>query len=119
VRLSVINTSDVALDVLTEIGNRPGPDVRVYVVDDEGEDIELAEVVSGVDRRAVMSRMGPRPTYEALAIGGRLEFGKWTFALPKGAEKDAIRVVAQVTVAQADRPIELVHVLRPRGEAGV
>ena len=117
VRLAILNTSDAPLDVMVELGSRPGPGLRVSVVG-EGEDIELAEVTK-VERREIMSRMGPRPRYEALAIGGRLDVGRWTYGLPQGADREAFRVVAQVTVAQADRPIELVHLVRSSGAAAV
>ena len=117
VRLSVINTSEVPLDVMVELGSRPGPDLRVFLAGEAG-DIELAEITK-VERREVMSRMGPRPRYEALAIGGRLEVGRWTYGLPQGADREAFRVVARVTVSQADVPIELVHLVRASGAAAV
>jgi hypothetical protein len=117
IRLAILNTSDVPLDVMVELGSRPGPDLRVFLAG-EGEDIELAEVTK-VERREILSRMGPRPRYEALAIGGRLEVGRWTYGLPQGADREAFRVVAHVTVAQADRPIELVHLVRSSGPAAV
>lgn len=94
--LTLAVTAAHAMDVLSKRGSRPAPVVNAYLQTDAGE-VELVEILGPVDRREMMSRMGPRPTYVAVAKGVPFDLGPWKFEIPQGLNgSERFRVVAQV-----------------------
>lgn len=94
--LTLAVTPTRAIDVLSKRGSRPAPVVNAYLQTDAGE-VELVEIVGPMDRREMMSRVGPRPTYVAVAQGQAFDLGPWRFQLAQGLTgTERVRVVAQV-----------------------
>lgn len=82
VRVTLANQTDAPLDVQTMLGSRPGPRLEARRVGaPEGE--MLAEIVK-FDRKEMISRMGPPPTYVAVAPGASVEVGPYKFETPEG-----------------------------------
>lgn len=95
----VRNDGPGALLVQTKLGSRPAGDHALFVQVDGGE-IALERQLGEVDRREMMSRMGPMPTVVNLASGQSLEVGPVLFALP--ARGDRFRAKGEVYGRLAD-----------------
>jgi hypothetical protein len=96
VGLKVVNDSADPIDVMVAIGSRPGADMTARITVG-AEDVALAAIASELSRADMMSRMGPRPRYEAIATGAHADLGEYRFSLPAGAENDAVQLTAQVS----------------------
>jgi len=87
--LALENAGDPT-DVIVKWGSRLGPSLTAAIaVEDRYQ--ELAQVFD-VDRRELVSRMGPRPTFAPLARNGVLEIGTYRFAWVDGLPEDAVRL---------------------------
>lgn len=103
-KLTLANLSRDPVDVLAARGSSPAPDVTAFLEVD-GEDIELSRAFTDVDRRDLMSRMGPRPRWEPVASNGKVQIGEYRFSLPPDVGPETVRLVAQVQLDSG--PIEL------------
>jgi hypothetical protein len=106
VTLTLVNQASTPVSVVWRYGSRLGPAVSVHRVGaPEGEN--LAEVVK-LDRKEMMSRMGPRPQYLSLAAAGspasEAEVGTYRFTAPEGP---AGEIEIQVTVSTEGDIVEL------------
>lgn len=83
--LAVHNGGADPLEVLAAYGSRPAvePEVTVRVA---GVEQPLVRILGPVDRREMMSRMGPMPTWASVAPGETIDLGPIRFELPRGAE---------------------------------
>jgi hypothetical protein len=72
------------VSILTHMGSNPVGAPRLVAMVG-GVTQELQQAPAQVDRRQLMSRMGPVPRYRALAAGEAVELGPYRFDLPKGA----------------------------------
>ena len=94
ITLTVHNRSDRAADVQVQWGHQPGAAVLAYA-----EGAELTRVLTDVERRDVMSRVGPRPVFAAVPAGQSVELAPYLFQL---ADPDTVEVVVTATV-ETDR----------------
>jgi hypothetical protein len=93
VKLFLTNTSGDKMSLVHMRGSRPGPWIAAERPGaPEGE--QLAPIIE-VDRKELMSRVGPRPTFIALAAGAELEVGPYRFETPEG-QLDSVRLSATV-----------------------
>lgn len=97
--LTLHNDGAEALDVMVARGSRPGPQVAARL---GGED--LPEVLTDLERREWMSRIGPRPKFDALAAGRSKEIGTYTFQL---TDPDVREVELSVGVTTGDDHVQL------------
>lgn len=82
VHVSITNTADGPLEVVTARGPLPGAHVSASI-DLEGEATELQPILKGDRREVFMSRMGPIPEWAPLASKEKVEFGPYEFAWPR------------------------------------
>jgi hypothetical protein len=107
VDLTLENTGPEAVDVLVEIGSRPG--ARVDVMLEDG--VRLHEIVR-VDRRAMISRVGPMPRYAPIAAGRTLAAGTFRFEWTADLTDVPIDLVAKVSLpgnVEVELPSERSH----------
>jgi hypothetical protein len=110
VRLFLTNTSTEPKSVVHMRGSRPGP--WISAARPGAPEGELLGPIYEADRNEIMSRIGPRPTFVALAAGAELEVGPYRFATPEGA-LDTIKLSALVDTSDFERielPTQLVTV---------
>lgn len=101
------------LAVMVAQGSRPPGNPVVLLTDAEAG---LARVYGEVDRRELMSRMGPLPRWANVVAGGSVEIGPYRFALPKGARPPAT-VRGQVETMGGVVPFEVKGVTWVAGQA--
>jgi hypothetical protein len=83
-RLVLKNEGAEGLPVLVARGSSlPGSPTLTAVV--SGREVELDRVYPEVDRREMMSRMGPMPKWVQLASGAEVEIGPYRYSWPSGA----------------------------------
>ncbi len=112
-KLTLVNASNAPVDVLTARGSSPGPNVHATL-----DDAALSRVLNDKQEREMMSRMGPMPTYTAIAAGASREVGTYTFALPADYAGKPLRLETRVWGAEGATvtlPVEMVM----GGKAGV
>ena len=112
-KLTLVNASNAPVDVLTARGSSPGPNVRATL-----DDVVLDRVLSDRQEREMMSRMGPMPTYTAIAAGASREVGTYTFTLPADYAGKPLRLETRAwgaSGASVTLPVEMVM----GGKAGV
>lgn len=112
-KLTLVNAGTAPVDVLVQRGSSPGPNVRATLAD-----VSLERVLSDRQEREMMSRMGPMPTYAAIAAGAEREVGTYTFTLPADYQGKRVRLEARVwgeDGATVTLPVEMVM----GGKAGV
>ncbi len=85
VTVAVHNEGAEPTSVLVAFGARPA-EAPVVTLVMGGSPIELAPVLGEVDRREMMSRMGPVPRWAEVVAGASVTLGPYRYALPKGAE---------------------------------
>ena len=95
--LILINTSAEAVDIVSARGHSPGPYVSAIL----GENT-LSQVLTGVQERDMMSRMGPMPTYAAIAPGKEFVAGTYRFTLPANYAGSTVHLEATVRGAKFD-----------------
>lgn len=82
VKATLTNQSSEPLEVQSLLGSRPGPRLEAHRVGAPADEY-LAEIVR-FDKREMISRMGPPPTFVALAPGKSIEVGPYKFETPEG-----------------------------------
>jgi hypothetical protein len=102
VDLSLVNQGD-ATEVIHRWGSRLAPGMTA-VVRVDGRPTELAQVVD-LDRRELVSRMGPRPQFAPLAVDATLDVGTYRFAWVDGLPEGTVQLA--LTVETADGMVEL------------
>jgi len=100
--LSLANDGEPT-DLISRWGSRLGP-VLVAAIAVDGEQTELARVID-VDRRELVSRVGPRPQFAPLAKGGRLDIGTYRFAWVEGWPEGEVELT--LTVEATTGPVTL------------
>lgn len=108
--LALRNDSDEAIDLLVAVGRRPGPAVSAFV------DGASLEAIATVDRRDMMSRVGPMPRFALVAARAWQDVGTYRFAAAADAREVELR--AWVTVEDAPAPVELVSFVTVGAKAG-
>ncbi|MCB9685100.1 MAG: hypothetical protein H6738_07245 [Alphaproteobacteria bacterium] len=98
VSLHLTNVSDERIDVMSKVGSRSAGDVRI-LAEVDGQSVYLQHVLSDVDRREMMSRMGPLPRFEAVKPKASLVMGPYRFTVPQGARPPFTLDVSIVTSA--------------------
>lgn len=117
VRMFLTNTSSEPVSFVMKRGSRPGPWlVAQRVGAPEGE--QLAEIIE-LDRKELISRIGPRPQYQALAAGSETEVGVYRFETPEGRVGQVV-LTATVDLASFESVTLPPQVLKVRdGKTGV
>lgn len=99
VELALTNVSSGTIELQTLLGSRPGPRLEAHVVGTpDGE--RLPEIVK-FDRRELISRMGPAPTYAAVAAGHTVRIGTYQFEIGRAP----VEAVELFLTAYTDRDI--------------
>ncbi|MCA9490815.1 MAG: hypothetical protein KC621_12890 [Myxococcales bacterium] len=96
VSLHLTNVSDERIDVMSKVGSRSAGDVRI-LAEIDGQSTYLNHVLSQVDRREMMSRMGPLPRFEAVKPKATLVMGPYRFSVPPEARRPFTLDVSVVT----------------------
>jgi hypothetical protein len=105
--LTVRNDGPEPVELMVARGRNPGARVTAEV------DGEPLPPVFAVDRRELMSRVGPLPRYQVLAVGEAVEIGPYRFELPPGVEA----VTMQAEVVHTTGVVFLAPVAVPLGRA--
>lgn len=88
ITLALVNLSSEPVSVVSRRGSQPGAGLSVARVGaPDGE--QLAPIIN-VDRKELVSRIGPRPIFETLAAGAEMSFGPYQFASPEGAPEEIV-----------------------------
>lgn len=89
--LTVVNTGNDAIELLSKRGRSPGAGVQAML----GEQ-SLAPILGPDQMRDMMSRRGPMPTFTKIAPKKELLVGTYEFQLPEGYAGQPIELVAYV-----------------------
>lgn len=90
-KLTLINHGTEAVDFVSMRGASPGPGVQAAINDES-----LSPIYTADQERGMMSRMGPMPTYAAIAPGAAHVVGTYQFTLPEGYAGKTIHFEARV-----------------------
>ena len=89
--LTLVNTSADAVDVVISRGSSPGPYVQASV-----DGTTLDRKMEKTEMKEQYSRMGPMPTWAAVAPGKEIVAGVYRFILPNNVDGKLIHVDAEV-----------------------
>ncbi|MEQ1505487.1 MAG: hypothetical protein ABMB14_24860 [Myxococcota bacterium] len=106
VDLALINEGSAPIDVLIALGARPGAAMNVVVVDGAGQFVALER---DIDRRELVSRMGPMPQWAPIAAHHRAELGRYAFLLA-GSAPVAVRIDVRVETGSGSVELPTVRV---------
>jgi hypothetical protein len=97
--LTLHNEGAEAIDVAVTRGSQPGPWVTARAADEE-----LPRILTDLERRDMMSRMGPLPQYEPVLAGKSQEIGTYTFQL---SDPDTEEVTLELMVSAGEDVVDL------------
>lgn len=90
-KLTLMNYGTEAVDFVSARGASPGPSVQASISDES-----LSPIFTADQERGMMSRMGPMPTYAAIAPGAAFVVGTYQFKLPENYTGKTIQFEARV-----------------------
>lgn len=90
-KLTLMNYGTEAVDFVSARGASPGPGVRASISDES-----LSPIFTADQERGMMSRMGPMPTYAAIAPGAAFVVGTYQFTLPESYTGKTIQFEARI-----------------------
>ncbi len=95
VGLSFSHSEPEPTEVLVRRGRSSGAHIELHAILD-GEAFPLTPSAAGVERREMMSRLGPIPVWELVEAGQPVNFPAIRFDLPREWRACALRAVAEV-----------------------
>ena len=114
-QLTLVNTSGAPVDVIVARGSGNGAYVNATV-----GGTQLSEILTEKQQSAMWSRVGPVPTWAAVAKNGTVSGGTFRFTLPEGYNGEAVEVATSVVTRGADKSVKSVQMTaRLMAAAGV